>query len=168
MEEQATGFVFDATFWALVGLVLFLLVVFAAGVPRKVAKALDDRADRIRSDLDEARRLREEAQALLASYQRKQRDAEKEAEDIVERATVDAKRYAEEARAALRDQLERRVQMVESKIAQAERDATQEVRLAATTLAIAASRKLIAERVGATEDAELISSAIGELDSRLH
>ncbi|MBL4645099.1 MAG: ATP F0F1 synthase subunit B, partial [Rhizobiales bacterium] len=82
---------FDATFWALVGLVLFLALIIYLKVPGKMGEALDKRSDAIRSELEDARRLREEAQALLAEYQRKQREAEREAEDIINQAKREAK-----------------------------------------------------------------------------
>ncbi|MCP5432118.1 MAG: ATP F0F1 synthase subunit B [Alphaproteobacteria bacterium] len=168
MEEHAAAFAFDATFYALVGLVLFLIVLMLTGAPKMVARTLDERAAKIRKELDDARSLREEAQALLATYQRKQRDAEKEAEAIVERAKAEAKRFAEESRAALAAQVERRTKMAEAKIVQAQNDAVAEVRAVATDLAIAASRRLVADRIGPTEDAEVIARSIDELKGRLN
>ena len=88
----------DTTFWAFVGLVLFFIVIFVFGAPKMITKSLDDRADRIRTELDEARRLREEAQELLASYKRKQAEAAKNAEDIIRQAKAEADYLRENAK----------------------------------------------------------------------
>ena len=158
---------FDATFWALVGLLLFLLVLIFSGAPGFVARSLDARAEKIRNDLDEARKLREDAQALLATYQRKQRDAEAEAAEIVSRAKSEAERMAHEARAALDAQVERRTRMAEQKIAQAEVQAVKEVREVAAAIAIGASERVIVERADA-KDADLVDKAIAGVASKLH
>jgi len=106
--------------WVLVSFVLFVALLVYYKIPNKLAKALDDRAGKIHAELDEARRLREEAQAILADYQRKQRDAEKEAEDIIAMARREARFYAEESQKALGESLQRRVRSAEEKIARAE------------------------------------------------
>ena len=93
----------DATFWALVGLIIFLGIVVYAKVPGMIAGALDKRADQIRNELEEAKRLREEAQQLLAEYQRKRKEAEQEASDIVAAAKRDADLLREEAKAKTED-----------------------------------------------------------------
>jgi F-type H+-transporting ATPase subunit b len=107
----------DATFWALIALLLFLFLVFRAKLPSAVAGMLDRRAERIRKDLDEARRLREEAAALLAEYETKRRDAGKEAEEIIRRARADAEAYAADTRQKLADMVERRTRMANDRIA---------------------------------------------------
>ena len=117
-----------ATFWALVALVIFLGVVVYIKVPGMIAKALDARADKIRNELDEARRLREEAQQLLAEYQQKRKEAEKEAADIVAAAKREADMLVGEAHKKTEDYVARRTALAEQKIAQAERDAVNEVR----------------------------------------
>lgn len=153
----------DATFWALVGLVLFIAVVVYFGVPGVIGKALDARAERIRNDIDEARRLRDEAQQLLAEYQRKRKEAEQEAGDIVAAATREADMLVAEARQKTEDYVTRRTALAEQKIAQAERDAVAEVRGRAVDIAVEAAGKLLADKVGAGADATLFKSALSEV-----
>ena len=129
----------DATFWATAALIVFIALIMYLKVPSMITKSLDDRADKIRSDLDEARKLREEAQALLAEYQRKRRDAESEAETIVEAAKREADTLASDAKKKLDEYVERRTKMAEQKIAQAETQAMQDVKAIAAERAIAAS-----------------------------
>jgi len=159
---------FDNTFWALVALLIFLGGVLYLRVPGRVTKSLDERADRISRELDEARRLREEAQALLASYQRKQREAQQEADDIVEAAKHEAGRIIEETRADLATQLERRTRMAEEKISQAEAQAMAEVQAIAADTAVEAARSLIAERMDAGTDAKLLDADITALSGKLN
>ena len=104
----AAGLAFDNTFFAFVALVLFLGIVLWAGAHKSAGKMLDDRSARIAGELNEARRLREEAEALLAEYKQKRLDAEKEASEIVARAKADAALYAEEAKKKLSEAIERR------------------------------------------------------------
>jgi F-type H+-transporting ATPase subunit b len=130
----------DATFWATVGLFIFLAIVIYAGVPAMVAKSLDARADKIRNELEEARRLREEAQQLLAEYQRKRKEAEQEAGDIVAAAKREAKAcWWPKPRRTPRTTSPVVRPLAEQKIAQAERDAVNEVRSSAVDVAIAAA-----------------------------
>jgi len=159
---------FDNTFWALVALLIFLGGVIYLRVPGRVTKSLDDRADRIAKELDEARKLREEAQALLASYQRKQREAQKEADDIVEAAKQEAGRMIEETRADLAAQLERRTKIAEEKIAQAETQAMAEVQAVAANTAVEAARTLIGEKIDAGADAKLVDADIASLSGKLN
>ncbi|MCB1473421.1 MAG: F0F1 ATP synthase subunit B [Rhodobiaceae bacterium] len=157
----------DATFWAFVALVIFLGVVVYLKVPGKMTDGLDARASRIANELEEARRLREEAQALLAEYQRKQRDAEKEAADIVAQAEVNAQRMTEEAKHALEELVARRTRMVETKIAQAEAQALQEVRATAADAAVAAAERILSAKVTGKAADDQISAAISEIKTRL-
>jgi len=159
---------FDNTFWALVALLIFLGGVIYLRVPGRVTKSLDDRADRIAKELDEARKLREEAQALLASYQRKQREAQQEADDIVEAAKHEAGRLIEETRADLAAQLERRTKIAEEKIAQAEAQAMAEVQAVAANTAVEAARTLISEKMDAGADAKLVDADIASLSGKLN
>ena len=133
----------DATFWATVALVLFLGVAFYFGVPGMIAKALDGRADKIRTDLDEARRLREEAQGLLADYQRRREEAETEAREIVEAARREASALAKDAERKTAEDVARRTSLAEARIARAETEAIQEVKSAAAEIAVAAATRLI-------------------------
>lgn len=158
----------DPTFWVAVGLVIFLGIVVYLKAPASMARALDDRAERIRNELDEARRLREEAQALLAEYQRKQHDAEREAEDIVTQAREEAERYAAETRAKLEETLERRMQLADDKIAQAEAQAISDVRTMAADVAVAAATRLLGEELTEAKAKSLVEDGIKELDSKLN
>ncbi|MBI1262609.1 MAG: ATP F0F1 synthase subunit B [Rhizobiales bacterium] len=155
-------------FWVLSGLLIFIAIALYMKVPAMVTGSLDKRRQAIADELEEARRLREEAQQLLASYQRKQREAMKEAEDILVQAKAEAESLAVETRDALKLMVERRTKMANDKIAQAEAQAVQDVQAAAADVAVAAARLLIAEKVDASRDAKLIESAIGDLGSKLH
>src|SRR5215510_9386510 len=116
-----------AEFWVGIAFIAFVGILLYYKVPALMAKALDDRAAAIRSELDEARRLREEAQALLADYQKKHRNAGQEAEAIVEQARREAEAFAGETRRALADTVKRRGQQAEERIARAEGQAVDEV-----------------------------------------
>jgi F-type H+-transporting ATPase subunit b len=154
--------------WVLVSFLLFIALLMYFKVPGMVTKALDDRAAAIAKELEEAQKLREEAQAILADYQRRQRDAEKEAEGIVTQAMHEAERFAEEAQAKLQDSLERRTRMAEEKIGQAEAQALKDVRAAAADLAIAAAEKLISSEVSGKKADALISQSIKDVQSKLN
>ncbi|RIK87550.1 MAG: ATP F0F1 synthase subunit B [Hyphomicrobiales bacterium] len=158
----------DATFWAMIGLVLFLAILAYYGVPGLIGKALDARAERIRHDLDEARRLRDEAQQLLAEYQRKRKEAEQEAGDIVAAARREAEILVAEAKQKTDDYVARRTALAEQKIAQAERDAVAEVRGRAVDIAVEAAGKLLADKVDTGKDASLFKSALAEVKARLN
>lgn len=155
-------------FWVLLGLIVFIGIVIYMRVPGMLTKSLDERGAGIAKELEEARRLREEAQQVLASYQRKQREAMKEAEDIVAQAKVEAEAMAKETRDNLKAQVERRTQMAEQKIEQAEVQAMNEVRAVAADVAIEAARRLIAEKVDTSKDAEIIEKSIADLTAKLH
>ena len=156
----------DATFWATAALIVFIALITYLKVPGMITKSLDDRADKIRSDLDEARKLREEAQALLAEYQRKRRDAESEAETIVEAAKREADTLASDAKKKLDEYVERRTKMAEQKIAQAETQAMQDVKAIAAERAIAASEQVLMSKLS-DGGASLIKSSIAEVKSKL-
>ena len=160
-------FLADPEVWVAVAFVIFI-VVAAKPIFRFIAKALDDRAARIKGQLDEARALREEAERMLAEYQRKQREALKEAEDIVARAREEAGRLQREAAANLDAAFKRREKMAMDKIAQAESQAVADVRNQAVDIAIAAATKLLKENIDAGKSDEIIDSAIAELDRKLH
>lgn len=159
---------FDATIWAAIALAIFLGIVFKAGVHKKIGASLDDRSDKIKNELDEARKLREEAQELLAEYQRKRKEAELEAEEIVDAAKREAELIAEDANKKTQEHVVRRTAMAEQKISAAEAQAVSDVRSAAVDLAIAAAEKIIAGKVrGATAD-KLVKSSIAEVKARLN
>lgn len=156
-----------AEFWVAFAFVIF--VVIAAKPARKAILAmLDDRTEKIRKELDEAQRLREEAQTLLAGYQRRQRDALKEAEDIVAHAREEADRLRNRSTDDLDTALARREAQAMDRIAQAEASAVQEVRNLTVDIAVAASGRIIAQRLDAKQSAKLVDQAIGDLPKHLH
>ncbi len=159
---------FDATFFAFVGLVLFLALIAYLKVPGMMAKSLDERADNIRKELEEAKRLREEAQALLAEYQRKRKEAEAEAAHIVASAEREAVALTEEARQKTEEFVARRNALSEQKIKQAEADAIGAVRAAAVDLAIAAAERVIASKADTSTQEALFKDALGQVQSRLN
>jgi F-type H+-transporting ATPase subunit b len=157
----------DNTFWAFTALVIFLAIVVYLKVPGTITKALDARADKIKADLDEARRLRDEAKALLAEYQNKRKEAEKEAAEILASAKREADILRAEAQAKSEDYVRRRTLVAEQKIAQAESDAVNAVRASAVDLAIAASSKLLESR-DAKANADLFKQALADVKSKLN
>src|SRR5215469_15662378 len=110
----------DPEFWVAIGFIIVVGILLYVGVPKMVATMLDARAAAIKGELDEARRLREEAEALLAGYKQKAAGAEREAASIVTEAKAEAERFAADARAQLTQQIARRAQLAQEKIAQAE------------------------------------------------
>ncbi|MEQ9519844.1 MAG: F0F1 ATP synthase subunit B [Parvibaculum sp.] len=158
----------DATFWVLISFLIFVGLVVYYKVPGMIAAALDKRAADIADELDQARQLREEAQQVLASYQRKQRDAEKEAQAIVEQARGEAERLAVETKNNLAAHVERRTKLAEDKIAQAEAQALQEVRAVAADVAIAAARTIIEQKLDGARATQLLDKSIAEVKAKLH
>ena len=156
----AAGLLADPSFWATAALVVFFLILLRMGIHKTLAKTLDDRADAIRSELDEAKRLREEAQEMLASYQRRQREAEKEAEAIIAQAKTEAKVLKEEARKELSERLERRTAMAEQRIAQAEAQAAAEVKAAAADMAAAAAEEILKTKLKKTDLNKIVDADI--------
>jgi F-type H+-transporting ATPase subunit b len=157
-----------AEFWVGVSFFAFLLILAYYKVPGLIAKALDERAAAIRKELDEARRLREEAQNLLADYQKRHRNAGQEADAIIEQARHEAQLYAQETRSALAETLERRTKQAEEKIARAEAQALDDVRNAAVDMAIAAAEKVLREKAAGAAGAALIDDTIRNLKGRLN
>ncbi|MBN9249242.1 MAG: ATP F0F1 synthase subunit B [Mesorhizobium sp. 61-13] len=157
-----------ATVWATVALFIFIGICIYIKVPALISKSLDQRADKIRTELDEARKLREEAQALLAEYQKKRKAAEKDAADIVEAAKREAAVLAEEAHKKTEDYVARRTALAEQKIGQAEREAINEVRASAVDLAVEAARKVLAGRVDAKADGDLFKASLAEVKAKLN
>jgi len=158
----------DPNFWVTVSFLLFLGLLAYYGVPRLIGKALDARADAIRSELDEARRLREDAQALLEDYKKKTRNAEAEAQSIIDNAKREAEALAQQTRAALSETIERRSKLAEDKIARAEAQAISEVRATAVNAALGAAEKLIAEKVAGDTGNGLIDQSIRDLKGKLN
>jgi F-type H+-transporting ATPase subunit b len=153
--------------WVAVAFVIFVALVWKPGQKALLA-ALDARAARIEKELTEATRLREEAQALLAQYQRKHRDAMKEADQIITHAREEADRLAQQAGRDLEASLKRREELAVQRIAQAEQQAMSDVRAAAVDVAIAATERLLKEKLDGAKGDALIDQAIKELPAKLH
>ncbi|WP_011580042.1 MULTISPECIES: F0F1 ATP synthase subunit B [Chelativorans] len=158
----------DATFWALVALIIFVGILLYMKVPGMLAGSLDARAERIKNELEEARRLREEAQQLLAEYQRKRREAEQEAKELVDAAKREAKLIVSDAKVKTEEYVSRRTALAEQKIAQAERDAVNEVRSRAVDVAVAAAGKLLAEKIDTKTGSELFKASLQDVKTRLN
>ena len=156
----------DPTFWTLIAFLIFVVLLFKP-VKKALLGGLDSRIAEIRTEVEEAQRLREEAQTLLASYQRKQREAAQEAEEIVARAREEAETHRAEAERQLADLLKRQEALAIEKIGQAEAAATQEVRDVAIDLAIAATEKILAQKATGNLADKLIADAIDELPLKL-
>ena len=155
-------------FWVMVAFFCFMGLLVYMKVPALLTKGLDDRAEAIRKELDEARRLREEAQQLLADYQKKAREAESEAKAMIDQARIEAEALAQESRRALTESLERRTKQAEDKIARAEAQALGEVRAAAVDLAIAAAERILKSKVAGATGASLIEQGIRDLKGKLN
>jgi len=157
-----------ATLWAMIALFIFFGIVIYLKVPGMMTKALDDRAGKIRNDLDEAQKLREEAQQLLAEFQKKRKEAEKEAADMVAAAKRESDLIIEDAHKKTEEYVARRAALAELKIGQAERDAVNEVRSIAVDVATEAARAVLAAKVDATAGAELFKDSLTALESKLN
>jgi F-type H+-transporting ATPase subunit b len=158
----------DATFWAMISLFIFLGVIVRLKVPGRISQTLNGRADRIRAELEEARKLREEAQVLLAEYQRKRRAAEAEAAEIVAQAKHDAEQLGAESARKMEEFVARRTAMAEQKISQAEAQALAEVKARAVDVAVAAAERIVAGKLSGAQADSLIDSSIAELRRRMN
>jgi F-type H+-transporting ATPase subunit b len=158
----------DAEFWVAVAFVIFVAGMGYLGVHRMVAKSLDERAGRIKAELDEARKLKDEAAQLLALYQRKRQEAEGEAQEIIAGAKAEAERLAIEAKAKIEEFVARRTKMAETKIAQAEAQAAADVRAAAADAAVAAAEQILTLETKGRLAAELISKGIEDVRKKLN
>ena len=154
--------------WVAAALLIFFGILMYFGVHRLLLDALDGRRERIKAELDEARRLKEEAQALLAEYRQKQQDAEREAAAILDSARAEADRPADEAKSKLEEFLARRTQLAEQKIAQAEAQAVADVRAAAADAAVAAAESVLTQSVKGKVADDLLTSGIAEIKSKLN
>jgi F-type H+-transporting ATPase subunit b len=159
---------FEAETWVAIGFLFFVGLMLYVGVHRTIGKALDDRAARIKAELDEARKLRDEATALLAEYQRKRREAEGEAQEIVSGAKAEAERLAVEAKARIEEFVSRRTKMAETKIAQAEAQAAADVRAAAAEAAVAAAEKILRQETKGELASRLIARGIDDVGKKLN
>jgi F-type H+-transporting ATPase subunit b len=158
----------EAETWVALAFVVFVVGLGYIGVHRMLAKALDDRGARIKAELDEARKLKDEAAQLLADYQRKRQEAEGEALDIIAGAKAEAERLAAEAKAKIEEFVARRTKMAETKIAQAEAQAAADVRSAAAEAAVAAAEKILAQETHGKLAGDLIAKGIDDIRKKLN
>lgn len=168
MHDAPVSMFATAEFWVAISFFCFVAMIVYYKAPAMITDALDKRAGDIAKELDEARRLREEAEALLASYKKRQAEAMQEADAIVAQAQVEAERLAEETRVAMEAQVVRRQQLAEDKIRQAESQAVAEVRAAAADIAVSAARTVIADKVDVAKDSAIVEKSISELATKLH
>jgi F-type H+-transporting ATPase subunit b len=158
----------EAETWVAVAFVILMGVFAYIGVHKTVLTALDHRRDRIKSELDDARRLKDEAAKLLAEYRAKAKSAEREAQDIIASAKADAERIASEAKAKMEDFVARRTKTAENKIAQAETQAIADVRAAAAEAAVAAASTIMSQTVKGNIADDLISKGIKDVRDKLN
>jgi F-type H+-transporting ATPase subunit b len=159
---------FEAEFWVAVAFVIFVGVLGYFRVHKLLLKSIDDRRERIKAEFDEARRLKAEAEALLATYRRKQQEAEHEAQAIIAGAQTEAERLAAEAEAKIEEFVVRRTKMAESKIAQAEAQALADVRSAAAEVAAAAAKTILTRTVKDKVADDLLAKGIADLKGKLN
>ena len=158
----------EAEFWVAVAFVIFIGVLVYVGVPKMLLNALDERGKRVQAELDEARRLKEEAQKLLGEYKAKQRQADEEAAAIIEGAKAEAERIAAESKTKMEEFVERRTKLAETKIAQAEAQAVADVRAAAAEAAVTAAEKILTESVKGKVADDLLARGISDVKTKLN
>lgn len=158
----------DTSFWVAASTVVFVGGVLYSKAHKKIGEMLDARSDEIRKQIEEAKSLREEAENMLLDYQRKQRDAEKEAADMVAQAEEDAKIMLDAAKADLTEMAERRSRAAQEKIAQAEAAAVKEVQAVAVNVAVEAATAVLADSLKGKPGKALADDAIAEVESKLH
>lgn len=154
--------------WVLIAFLLFCGLLIYMGVPGVMSRALDERASRIKKELDEAKEIRDDAQKLLAQYQAKARDAEKQAKEILEQARRDAANMAKNARAELDETLARRTRLAEEKIQRAETQAVSDVKAASIDAAVRATEGIVKTRTGKGTGQSLVEEGIRTLGDRLN
>jgi F-type H+-transporting ATPase subunit b len=157
----------EPEFWVAVAFVIFCAIVWKVGGFRSITEGLDHRSKRIRAELDEAKRLREEAAKVLADYRTRREEAEREAAAILAAATEEAKRTGEEAHQRMEDFVARRTAAAEAKIAQAEAQATAEVRAAAADAAIRVSETILREKMTGETAQNLVSRSLADIRTKL-
>ena len=158
----------EAEFWVAVAFVILMAIFAYVGVHRIVLKALDHRSERIKAELDDARRLKEEAAKLLAEYHARHASAEREAQDIITNAKAEAERIAAEAKTKMEDFVARRTKTAESKIALAEAQALADVRAAAADAAVTAASTILTQSVKGPVADDLLAKGIAEVRQKLN
>ena len=161
-------FIFEPEFWVAVSFFLFVGGLLYLGVHKKIASALDARAATIAKELEQARRLREEAEKVLADYRRKQGEAVKETEAIINLASKEAEILAAETRRSMKEHFDRRIKLAEDKIGRAEAEAMREVREAAADAAVAAAQTVIAAKLTPEAADKLVKQGIDALKGKLN
>ncbi|MDC0074481.1 F0F1 ATP synthase subunit B [Alphaproteobacteria bacterium] len=161
-----TNFFNQAETWVAIAFILFIMLILKLGW-KNIGKMLDDRAENIKKELDEARNLREEAQSLLADYQRKKRDAEKEASDIINFAKKEAENLITETKKKLEETLQRKSDLANEKIEMAYSQALQSAQTKAIDLAISLSKNLITDNIDASKKSEAIEESIAEIEKSI-
>jgi F-type H+-transporting ATPase subunit b len=159
---------FEAETWVALAFVIFVIGLGYIGVHRMIAKSLDERSARIKAELDQARKLKDDAAALLADYERKRQQAESEARAIIADARAEAERLAAEAKAKIEEFVARRTKLAETKIAQAEAQAAADVRGAAAEAAVAAAEKILSHETKGKLAADLIAKGIDDVRKKLN
>ena len=159
---------FEPEFWVAVAFVILMVLFGYLGIHRTVLQTLDHRSERIKAELDDARRLKEEAAKLLAEYQARRTSAEREAEEIIASARAEAERIAAEAKTKMEDFVARRTKTAESKIALAEAQALADVRAAAADAAVAAASTILSQSVKGQLADELLAKGIAEIRAKLN
>ncbi len=154
--------------WVAIAFLIFVGLLVKLGVPNLLFKALDDRSARIKAELDDALKLRKEAEGVLAEYRRRQGEAEKTAESIILNARVEADRMAAEAQTKVEEFIARRTKMAETKIAQAEAQALADVRATAADVAIAAAETILVKTTRGAAAEALVTKGISDLKARLN
>ena len=158
----------EPEFWVAVAFVILMSVFAYLGVHRTVLKALDHRSERIKAELDDARRLKEEAAKLLAEYKARRATAEREAQDIIASAKAEAERIAAEAKTKMEDFVARRTKTAESKIALAEAQALADVRAAAANAAVTAASTVLSQTVKGPIAEDLMARGIAEVREKMN
>jgi len=158
----------EAENWVVVAFLCFVGLLAYLGAHRKIIDAIDRRQARIKNELEQAHRLREEAQALLGEFQRKAHDAESEAQAIIAGAKAEAERLAAEAKSRAEDFVARRTKMAETKIAQAEAQAVADVRSAAADAAVAAAEKILAGAAKGKVAEDLLARGIEDVKQKFN
>jgi len=168
MDSRLAEKLAEPEIWVALAFVMLVAVLVWKKVPSMIAKSLDQRAAKIKDQLDQAKHLKEEAQALLAEYQRKHRDAAKDAEEMMAQARADAENFKNETKKSIATLVERQTRAAEEKIAQAEARAIKEVEATAAEVAVQAARKILAKQMKSRKGTELVDKTIKDLGKHLH
>jgi F-type H+-transporting ATPase subunit b len=158
----------EPEFWVAVSFIILMGVFVYVGVPKTVLKSLDNRAERIKAELDDAKRLKEEAAKVLADYKARRASAEKEASEIIESAKAEAERIAAEAKTKMEDFVARRTKAAEGKIALAEAQALADVRAAAADAAVTAASAILSQTVKGQVADDLLTKGIADVRQKLN